>query len=139
MIADLTKGCFRISGKEIGKLSVHQISAKAENAGSTIGCGHEGCLITLDEAWYANVIESIFCFSCYPTLHAIDPHQGCPTHQETKLTNLVLNSLGVVAKHHLKLARKIINSGIPIPHHMDPKGPITPILLHQALAWSKHI
>ena len=97
MRADISKGCFRIFGKEIGKLSVHQISAKAENAGSTIGCGHEGCLITLDEAWYANVIESIFCFSCYPTLHAIDPHQGCPTHQETKLTNLLLNCLGVVA------------------------------------------
>ena len=64
MNADLTKGCFRISGKRIRKLSVHQLSAKAENAGSTIGCGHEGYLITMDKAWYANVIESIFCFSC---------------------------------------------------------------------------
>ena len=50
MSLDLSKGCFRISGKEIGKLSVHQISTQAENAGSTTGCGHEGCLTTLDEA-----------------------------------------------------------------------------------------
>ena len=86
---DLSKGCFRISGKDIAKLSVHQICTRAENAGSTTGCGYEECLTTLDEAWYSNVIETIFCFSCYPTLHAIDLHQGCPSHQETKLSRVL--------------------------------------------------
>ena len=58
---DLSKGCFRISGKDIAKLSVHQICTRAENAGSTIGCGYEECLTTLYDAWYSNVIETIFC------------------------------------------------------------------------------
>ena len=44
---DLSKGCFRISGKDITKLSVHQICTKAEKAGSTTGCGYDQCPTTL--------------------------------------------------------------------------------------------
>ena len=86
-------------------------------------------------------------------MHNIDPHQGCPTHQETKLTNPLFNSLRAVSKHHQKLAKNIINGGPPIPYHIDPKGPITPTLttndIHDKLAipgyktylpptWDKH-
>ena len=108
----LGKGVFRIPVKGIGKMSLNQLLAHAEGLvrDAMVGCGFDGCQMTLEDAIYESCEDEIICFRC-DDKSLVDPKEACKMHDDTNHLNLVIVALAQTTSWYSDKGRKAMIKG----------------------------
>ena len=69
---DLAKGLLHVSGEELSKLFVTQVSEYADKLYILKGFGHEEYKASPIDTLYSRVSGNMLCFQCRPTLQQVD-------------------------------------------------------------------
>ena len=130
----LGKGVFRMESKGISKMSTNQLLAHAESLANdpAVGCGFEGCIMTLADAIYESCEQEIICFRCEDR-SMVDPRETCMLHDETTHMNLVIVALAQTASWYADRGRKAMIKGKALLFTDAFGGQIFPAVVTQAL------
>ena len=136
----LGKGVFRIPVKGIGKMSLNQLLALAEGLvrDAEVGCGFEGCIMTLEDAIYESCDEEIICFRCEDK-SLVDPEEACKMHDDTTHMNLVIVALAQTASWYADKGRKAMIKGKALLYTDAFGAQIFPCVITQALQLHNYV
>ena len=121
-------------------MSLNQLLAHAEGLvrDVEVGCGFEGCIMTLEDAIYESCDEEIICFRCEDK-SLVDPKEACKMHDDTNHLNLVIVALAQTASWYADKGRKAMIKGKALLYTDAFGAQIFPCVITQALQLHNYV
>ena len=133
---NLVSGIFRISGRDIARLSIQEIKAYIDARLDNEGCGHPGCSVNLGEALESDLEGcEVPCYSC-PDGALVDILTGCRVHEETKCAYLAFAAAAKYSKFYHNRGRTLYNKNFPLPYICQDGTQKYPVPMKQSLQFA---
>ena len=115
VLEDLKKGYMIVQGRDFFRKSVFQVNEMSEEIISRVGCGYEGCTVSIADCLYT-MSGQILCYKCRSTNSSVEMTEGCEIHEDTKLSTLIFNGLAAVSNFYMNECRKLMAKAVTLPH-----------------------